>query len=670
MKIDVSIIIPVKNGIEGAIDKCLEGIFSQQTGYNFEVIVIDSGSSDGTLNLLKSYGNKIRLIEIKPDEFRHGRTRNLGASYASGEFLIFINQDAWPYNSKWLNPLIEDLKEVKDSAGVFSRHFPKPNAYLNDAISIIRGMPSKKIIKRKQINLSAKDFFFSTVSAAIKREVFLKYPFNENILICEDLEWAKRVLADGYSIIYEPESIVFHSHTSDFKSSYILSRKYKSAWNHLLNYSRIFHSILFDLIKSCAKTIIFFIKNCISIVYYFYSTEMSSRRLSDEILYFIRGLFAGFLGELSGILKPEIIILSIKRITFVLPGYCLRPVGGARVVYIYANELVKRGYEVSVIHPRFMKNRQKGLMKTIFARFSSIYKLFSRPKITWQNIDPKVNMLYVPEAIEKYVPDSDVVFATSWETAEYVMKYSSPKGKKYYLIQHYEIDAQGKNKQRVDATWQYPFKKAVIAKWLYKIGLDLGISENMMKHVPNGIDINTFKLINPIESRKRLVGMMYHKADWKGSKDGVRALEIVRERFGDIKIIFFGKDAKPIWLPSWITYYSNPKQQFLVQNIYNELSIFISPSWREGSPLPPSEAMACGAALVSTNCTGIDEYALHNETALLSPIKDPEALADNIMKLLSDDELRINIARKGNISIKERTWQKCTDLLEGFIING
>ncbi|MFA5880332.1 MAG: glycosyltransferase family 4 protein [Candidatus Margulisiibacteriota bacterium] len=353
------------------------------------------------------------------------------------------------------------------------------------------------------------------------------------------------------------------------------------------------------------------------------------------------------------------------KITFILPGYCLRPVGGAKVVYQYANQLVKRGHEVNIVHPRFMCNRQSGAIRWLLAQGARLGKYLSGGKITWQFIDPRVHMLHVPEPSAKYIPDGEVVFATAWHTAEYVAQYPESKGRKFYLIQHYE--AQDGNEERVNHTWKLPFKKVVIAKWLYKKGLALGVADSEMFYIPNGIDINAFRLFKPIEQRLPCLCMMYYRIPWKGGRDGVDALKIVHESYPDIRVLVFGRDQKPCFLPSWVKYWRFPSQGQLIEEIYNQSSIYICSSWTEGAPAPPAEAMACGCALVSTNCTGIDEYAEDGVNALLSPIKNPALLAKNLIKLLEDDDLRVRLAKAGHEKIQTFIWEHSTDLLEKCI---
>jgi L-malate glycosyltransferase len=353
------------------------------------------------------------------------------------------------------------------------------------------------------------------------------------------------------------------------------------------------------------------------------------------------------------------------KITFILNGYYLKPGGGTRAVYVFANKLAARGHEVSVIHPRYLKNSCVKESRMISRIKFAIKKLYSPKKRAWQAIDPRVKMLHVDEPTSHNIPDADAVFATAWETAEYVNEYPGSKGRKFYLIQHYETWSG--EKELVDATWRLPLIKIVIAKWLYEKGLELGAEKNEIVYIPYGVDHEIFRMTKEIEARPRRISMMYHTADWKGSADGIEAIRIAKEAFPDITAVFFSIFDKPADLPGWIDFHKNPKPEDLIENIYNGSSIFISPSWTEGSPFPPREAMTCGCALVSTDCTGMDEYAIDGVNSLLSPIKDPKAMANNIIRLLRDDGLRIKLAKAGNEKMKEFKWEKAAERLEKAI---
>jgi glycosyltransferase involved in cell wall biosynthesis len=114
-------------------------------------------------------------------------------------------------------------------------------------------------------------------------------------------------------------------------------------------------------------------------------------------------------------------------------------------------------------------------------------------------------------------------------------------------------------------------------------------------------------------------------------------------------------------------YLRNLPETALVE-IYNRCRVFVCSSLAEGFALPPAEAMACGCAVAMTDCGGNRDYAEHGMTALLSPPGNPEALAKNILRLLADDSLRVGLAQAGYARIREFTWERSADLLEGFIL--
>jgi glycosyltransferase involved in cell wall biosynthesis len=354
------------------------------------------------------------------------------------------------------------------------------------------------------------------------------------------------------------------------------------------------------------------------------------------------------------------------KINFVLPFYPWNPVGGFRVVYEYANRLSARGHEISIFHA--IKLRQtvpdKGFNR-ILQQLYYIRCAYTRPKLTWQYIDPRIRMFYVPDLTANYIRDGDIVVATAWQTAEYLWEYPKSKGRKFYLIQGYEIWAG--SKERVDATWLLPIHKVVIASWLYELGRAMGIDGQVMMHIPNGIDHDKYRLVNSIKTRRKRVAMMYSSIDWKGAPDGVEALEIAKASHSNLEAVLFGVCPRPKFLPQWIEYIKEPPQNLLVQDVYNGSSIYLCPSWTEGWCLPNAEAMACGCAVVSTDNSGVRDYAIDGRTALLSPIKKPDLLAKNLVRLLDDDEYRCDLAQNGYHSIKFFTWDRSTDLFENYI---
>ena len=355
------------------------------------------------------------------------------------------------------------------------------------------------------------------------------------------------------------------------------------------------------------------------------------------------------------------------KITFLMPGYRSKPVGGYAVAYEYANQLVARGHEVTIVHARrFMRGNTHPLTKVhiwLTEKARQPRTLIQRPEVHWYPIDSRVKMLYVPELTASYLPDGDAIFGYGKVMAG--EDYPPEKGMEFLLLQHYAVFPEA----LLDALWRAPVRKIVISRWLYEQGLELGVPADEMIHLPNGINHSKYRILLPIENRPPKVAMLYHQIPWKGSENGIKALELARRQFPTIQAVLFGAFPRPESLPDWIDYKYDPPQEDLVGSIYNGSSICLCPSWTEGFGLPPAEAMACGCAVVSTDNGGVRDFAEHEVTALLSPPKDPEALAANVIRLLEDDELRIRLAKAGYERIQEFTWERSTDLLEQFLMD-
>jgi len=355
------------------------------------------------------------------------------------------------------------------------------------------------------------------------------------------------------------------------------------------------------------------------------------------------------------------------KITFILPYFTRKPVGGYKVVYEYANRLSLRGHEVRIVHPYIMPNRYRWFptyRRNFRRHLGEIRDIILKPtSIPWHEINSDVEMLFPPVLDWRSIPDGDAIIATAWNTAEFVEECPPSKGQKFYLIQHYETWAGPKN--RVDATWKSDLHKIVISKWLLDISKEMGLED--VVYIPNGIDHQKYRIKNPIENRPKKVSMMFSQTEWKGGIDGISALLKVNEQFHDFTAIFFGVGPRNREIPSWVEYIRNPPRDYLVDHIYNESIIFICPSWFEGWSLPPAEALACGCAVVSTDCSGIRDYAFNMQTALLSPPKDPEKLAQNVLKLLQNDNLRLRLAKAGHEKILSFNWENSTTMLEDFL---
>jgi GT2 family glycosyltransferase len=207
----ISIVIPVKDG-GNDLARCLQGIRAQVLDEQVETVIVDSGSSDDSLVLARDHGALVR--EIAPHEFSHGSARNLGASLAQGELLVFISQDAYPVDERWLARLSAPLRADPSVAGVYGRQLPHdgaspPERYFLD---FLYGSAPRRQRASGAHELTMQTTLFSNVNSAIRRELWEGFPFVEDIIMSEDQDWSRRVLLEGFTIVYEPEAAVRHSH--------------------------------------------------------------------------------------------------------------------------------------------------------------------------------------------------------------------------------------------------------------------------------------------------------------------------------------------------------------------------------------------------------------------------------------------------------------------------
>jgi len=358
------------------------------------------------------------------------------------------------------------------------------------------------------------------------------------------------------------------------------------------------------------------------------------------------------------------------RVSFILPGFPSAPVGGFAVVYTYANHLTRRGHQVNVIHPRAWMTHAGWSRRAVnhvraLAR-SAVGSVPRDGRPAWFPLDADVRSVIVPRLAPNTVPDGDAVFATAWETASIVHALPPPTGRKLYLIQHYETWSGPQ--ELVDATWRLPMDKVVISKWLLEIAQGLGVAGETT-YIPNGIDLERFRITDPPQRRDRFrVGLLHHRRKWKGTADGLRALESVRRTRPGLEAVLFGTAQRPR-VPEWVIYAPAPAGERLVE-LYNSMAIFLHPSWTEGWPLPPAEAMACGCALVAAANRGVSEYATDGSTALMAPVRDIAGLAAAVDRLIDDDDLRVRIATAGHAHIRSFSWEAAVDRLEALLTAG
>jgi rhamnosyltransferase len=225
----VSVLIPTRNGAD-TLGELLDALSSQQAPFDVEVVAVDSGSVDGTLDILAGY--PVRVHRIPPQEFDHGETRNLGVRLAAGDPIALLTQDALPAATDFLARLMEPFEDPR-VAGVYGRQIPREDCdvvtrrhlegwltgRLEASLAHLEGSGLEELDPFERLELCT----FDNVCSAVRRSVWEKVPF-PRIAIGEDVAWGRAVIESGRAIAYQPAAAVHHSHRRSIAYEYERTR--------------------------------------------------------------------------------------------------------------------------------------------------------------------------------------------------------------------------------------------------------------------------------------------------------------------------------------------------------------------------------------------------------------------------------------------------------------
>lgn len=216
-----SVVIPMKN--PGPIFReVLTAVCKQQASFDFDVLVVDSGSTDGSVEFVQAFGDpRVRLIQIKPTEFGHGKTRNFAVANTEGEYAVVITHDALPVDEHWLAAMVQTADADSRIAGVFGRHIAYPSAspytkrdleahFANFAAEPVVELTDRARYDRDE-SYRQRLHFFSDNNALLRRSVWQSHPYPD-VDFAEDQIWAKHIVEAGWKKAYSAQGAVYHSH--------------------------------------------------------------------------------------------------------------------------------------------------------------------------------------------------------------------------------------------------------------------------------------------------------------------------------------------------------------------------------------------------------------------------------------------------------------------------
>lgn len=199
-----SIIIRCYNE-ERHIGRLLSGI-TQQSVADPEIILVDSGSSDATLDIASRY--PVKIVHIAPEVFSFGRALNIGCEAAANEFIVLASAHVYPLYKDWLEKLLSYFVDER-VALVYGRQVGNSHSKFSEQRVFDQWFPGVS-------NRCQNHPFCNNANAAIRKSVWEKLPYEESLTGLEDLDWAKRALSQHYRIAYSAEAEIVHVHEETF----------------------------------------------------------------------------------------------------------------------------------------------------------------------------------------------------------------------------------------------------------------------------------------------------------------------------------------------------------------------------------------------------------------------------------------------------------------------
>lgn len=623
-----------------------------QDNQDFELICVDSGSTDGSWELLQEYKPDL-LYQIAPEDYVPGRVLNEAISHAKGEYIVFNNADCIPLDRRWLDALTQPLREDSSIVAVFANQIAR-----KDAIPLV-----KKDYERAfgDGRIAAKwRHFFSLASSAVRKETILKHPFNNDIQYSEDIEWSWRMKALGYQIRYVPDAKVEHSHNYSFKQikkryygegqaeGYIYRDYYKEQPRDL----SFWRSVILAATMEFARDIPYLFKHKaldwipkaklyrFAQRYYAYKGRMAALQDKPRAKLVVSCL--AFDGGKSGISDYTVNVvkklLKYEAITLLIhpSDKALFPITDSRLDYYLVPEWLKKPLLSMIWHlfalPALI-SRQGWQMLFLPAGNRRIVAKYTVPTVvTFHDLSQfhipgkydAFRMFYIKHVVPHYLKKAPAIFAISESTKADMLKFYRMKAEQI------EVNYNGYNPDKLEADLP-----------LHELRNKFGISGKYMFYLariehPGKNHLNLLKAYELLPPEiKEEYELVCAGGKWNNA-DAVLAYHATM------------KDKLRIHFPGFV-------EGADLAALYKQASLFVFPSLYEGFGLPLLEAFAAGVPVLCANRSSLPEIGA-DAVRCFDPEK-PEHIAGLIEEVLRDPPLQIQMIFLGKERLLAFSWE-------------
>lgn len=685
-----SVVIPVKDGAR-YLEEVLSAVLREAPS---EVLVIDSGSRDGSVEIARAAG--VRVLEIEPAAFGHGRTRNLAVEQTSGELICFITQDATPIPG-WLEAYRQAFARDTRIGAAYGPHLPRTDTSPMIARELTEFFASFSADGALQVQDVAGPSFLSNANAAYRRECWQQVHFRD-VAYSEDQAFGRDMLAAGWLKAYQPRAAVLHAH--DYGLTEFM-RRYFDEYRGLRHTSGHIERVApLDSVRYAVR-----------------ETRGDARWLRQQ--------GAGTLGVLSwtgrafahhggrrvfsalGSRAHRLPANMQRRLS--LEGTVVRDAPGAgeleqheplrgrrvqakveRLDYETAFEVMRSGsvplrspvaglaarerLRIAMLVPPF--SRGSGGHNTLFQIFSRLEQRGHVCSVWMVDYMSQIGhagpSMLRDEIVSYFAPirgavykdfkswhGADVVLATGWQTVHPALRLGNSYSRAY-LVNDHEPDFYPVSTERALATDTYTRGLHCIAAspWLRDLLRDCyGASADAFQL---GVDHDMYK---PRDIPRRVDTVIYYARPETGRRAvpiGLRALEELHRRRPGVRILLFGSN-EPMQtsFPHEHLGILSPQE---LSWLYSEATVGLCLSLTNFS-LMPQEMLACGLPCVELGGVSAESVFGPDGPIELAPL-DPSALAGGIERLLDDPALRRRRSVAGIDFASRRTWEHATDEVE------
>lgn len=683
----ISVVIPVLDGAE-FLAEVLDAVVNQKLDEPLEVLVIDSGSTDGSLAIAASFP-QVRLIEIPQKEFGHGRTRNLGVSETSGDLIAFLTQDSTPATDGWLAAYREAFSINNRIGAAYGPHLPRDGVNPIMARLLIDhfagfvppGTPAGAPVVQRPGDTA----YMSNSNSCIARAAWEQTPFRD-IAYAEDQAFGRDSMLNGWSKVYVPAAGALHSHDFNMVETY---RRYFDEYRGL-------NDSVGQKTEASATKALGVIRNSVAGDVRF--VRDSGQPLPRQAAWAVRSVLHhtgrigfGGLGARADRIPPRVrAALSFENRS---DGIAQRvPASGRRGGFTDIGTVERKGVvpltggggspegklHIAWVIPPFSIGG--GGHTTIFRMVRALEQSGHRCSI-WVH-DPHQIELQSESAMQKRIADhfmqleasvhhgfrhwrgADVTVATGWDTVYKVLRLAGCRSRAYFVQDHEpEFYASSSESLFAERSYGYGLHCICASPWLAELmrrRYDAPATPFLL-----GVDPEEYAPLKNPRRQDTVVFYARHFTPRRAVELGVLALDEVYRRRPGTRIVLYGAPM-PLTTPFPYEHLGVVTHERL-RRLYGEATVGLSLSLTNYS-LIPQEMMACGLPvleLAGRACEGV----FGDDGSVVTLAQDDSAdIADKLCELLEDRSRRDQLTAAGLEFCASHTWDAAAATVESALI--